>query len=131
MKAGTIVINNDDIALIYRDYYDDYTFPKGHLEEGETLLECAIRETEEECKISVRIIDENPIYIEEYTDKNNNECKCYYYLAKYNGVSDNKSPEVHELLWVNYDLVYDKLTFDSSKKLWQSIKEKVREKRND
>ena len=29
-KAGTILINKHDIGLIYRDNYDDYSFPKGH-----------------------------------------------------------------------------------------------------
>ena len=70
IKAGTIVIKDDLIAMIYRDYYDDYTFPKGHLEIGETILECAIRETEEETKISVEILDKNPIYIQKYKNKN-------------------------------------------------------------
>ena len=46
-KAGTILINKRMIGLIYRDNYDDYTFPKGHLEKDETLKECAIRETNE------------------------------------------------------------------------------------
>ena len=125
MKAGTIVVNKNKIALIYRDNYNDYTFPKGHQEKDESLMECAIRETEEECKICVNILDDNPIYIEDYIDKNNNKCRCYYYLSEYNGISDNKSLEVHELLWVNYNNVYDKLSFKSSKDMWNNIKDKV------
>lgn len=44
-KAGCILINldNSKIALVLRD--GDYSFPKGHLENGETIKECAIRET--------------------------------------------------------------------------------------
>lgn len=35
-KAGTILINleNKKIGLVYRENQKDYTFPKGHLEEG-------------------------------------------------------------------------------------------------
>ena len=46
LKAGIILINKNKIALIYRDNYNDYSFPKGHLEDNESLIECAIRETE-------------------------------------------------------------------------------------
>ena len=41
LKAGTILIilNNQKIALVVREKLHDYTFPKGHLEEFETLEE--------------------------------------------------------------------------------------------
>ena len=38
-KGGCVLINNDctKIALVYRKWQKDFSFPKGHLEEGETL----------------------------------------------------------------------------------------------
>lgn len=122
LKAGTILINKDKIGLIYRDYYKDYTFPKGHLEENETLLDCACRETNEETKREVIVLLEKEIYIDEYKDSKGNNCKCYYYLVKDNGPSDNKSLEVHDLVWTNFDEVENKLTFESLRKLWNEIK---------
>lgn len=126
LKAGTILINKGKIGLVYRDYYNDYTFPKGHVEEGESLVECAIRETNEETKREVRLISSNEIYIEHYIDSKANKCECHYYLVSDNGVSNNTSSEVHDLVWVDYNEVLDYLTYESTKELWNNIKEKVK-----
>ena len=126
LKAGVILIKEDQICLIHRDRYDDYSFPKGHLEENESLLECAIRETNEETKREVKIIDENPVYIEDYISSSNNKCRCYYYLGYDNGHSDNDSTDTHEVVWTNYDEVHDKLSYESLKVVWNSIKDKVK-----
>ena len=40
-----------EIALIHRPRYDDWTLPKGKIEEGETALQCAFRELVEETGI--------------------------------------------------------------------------------
>ena len=55
-KAGCILVNleNKKIALVLRK--GDYSFPKGHLEDGETIKECAIRETIEETGHEVEIL---------------------------------------------------------------------------
>ena len=127
LKAGTILINKDKIGLVYRDYYDDYSFPKGHVEKGESFLECAIRETNEETKREVTVLMENEIYIEHYTDSKGNECECHYYLVKDNGKSNNTSSEVHDLVWVDFDDVESYLSYSSLKELWNNIKEKVKE----
>jgi 8-oxo-dGTP pyrophosphatase MutT (NUDIX family)/phosphohistidine phosphatase SixA len=44
-----------EVALIHRPRYDDWSFPKGKLDEGETELQAAVREVEEElgCKVAV------------------------------------------------------------------------------
>ena len=55
-KAGCILINkeNNKIGLIYRQKQKDYSFPKGHRESEESLIECAIRETAEETGLRCR-----------------------------------------------------------------------------
>lgn len=126
IKAGTILINKNKIGLVYRDYYNDYTFPKGHLEEGESLIECAIRETNEETKREVSLLMKEPIYIEEYKDSKGNICNCTYFLVSDAGKSDNNSSEVHELKWIDYNSVGDLLSYDSSKNMWNNIKDIVK-----
>lgn len=52
VSAGGIVFRRDDIGvvrfLLIRDSYDNWGFPKGHLEDGESPADAALRETEEE-----------------------------------------------------------------------------------
>ena len=81
IKAGCILMNMKDktIALVYREKFNDYSFPKGHLEEDETLTQCAIRETAEETKRECIILDENPIFTEEYVTPLNEEVIMHYY----------------------------------------------------
>lgn len=37
-----------EVLVVHREHYDDWTFPKGKREPGETDEECAVREVEEE-----------------------------------------------------------------------------------
>ena len=126
-KAGCILINECDrtVALVYRAKLNDYSFPKGHLEEGETFLECAVRETAEETKRKVEILKEEPIAIELYSTPVDVAVVSYFYLSKDIGPSDNASLDTHPTLWIPFEEVYDKLTYDRQKKTWNSIKDEV------
>lgn len=127
LKAGVILINKNKIGLIYRNYYNDYSFPKGHLEDNESLVECAIRETEEETKRKVKLVFDEEIYIESYVTPRGEECECHYYLGLDDGHSDNDSTDTHDLMWIDFDKVEDTLSYESLKKLWNIIKPKVSE----
>lgn len=127
-KAGCILVNKElkKIGLIYREDYNDYTFPKGHLEEGETLLECALRETAEETKRDCFPYSEEPVAINYYKTPKE-ESEVYYYLVIDCGKSNNSSLEVHDLIWVSYEEVEQKLSFDNLKEVWNQVKETVLE----
>ena len=125
-KAGCILINKETrkIALIYRDYRNDYSFPKGHIEEGESLVECAIRETEEEIKRKVKLVSDDIFCIEEYVNHDEN-IRVNYYLGYDDGVSDNTSLETHDLIWCDIDEVENKLTYNTSKQMFISVKNNI------
>lgn len=126
-KAGCIVVNLDtkQIALIFRDYYNDYTFPKGHLEDGETLEECAIRETAEETKRDCKIVKTIAPYIDRYVTPRGENCVCYMYVAIDTGKSDNDSTDTHDLVWIPFESVEKKLSYESLKKNWQAVKNDI------
>ena len=126
LKAGTILIDieNKKIALVYRQDLDDYSFPKGHLEKNESLIECAIRETEEETKRSCVLLVSEP-YLISYSTSIGEEAIVYYYLAKDVGKSDNDSEDTHPVVWVSSEEVYNMLSYDDLKEMWLIVKDRV------
>jgi 8-oxo-dGTP pyrophosphatase MutT (NUDIX family) len=46
--AGGTVVRDGCVLLVHRPEYDDWSFPKGKLEDGETWEQGALREVEEE-----------------------------------------------------------------------------------
>ena len=128
-KAGCVLVNiqKNKIGLIYRSKQKDYSFPKGHKEKGETLIECAIRETAEETKRECILYSKNPIAKEYYFDSKNDEVDMYYFLGIDNGESDDCSLDTHELIWVPVEDVENKLSYDSLKSIWREVKDLVLE----
>jgi 8-oxo-dGTP pyrophosphatase MutT (NUDIX family) len=61
VAAGGIIFSARDgeearVLLVHRPKYDDWSFPKGKAEEGESLEETALREVREETGLDCRII---------------------------------------------------------------------------
>ncbi len=53
--AGGIVVEDDRVLLIHRPKYDDWSFPKGKLEHGESWEQAALREVEEETGVACEL----------------------------------------------------------------------------
>lgn len=128
-KAGCILLNieNKKIGLIYREKYKDYSFPKGHLEENETLQECAIRETREETLRECVIIDNKELAILSYTDSVGDEIDVYYYLAVDKGETNAKIAEEdrEEIVWKDISEVEKVLSYPNLVEFWKKIKDKI------
>jgi len=122
-KAGAIILNknNDSILLLYRGSKFDWSFPKGHIEEGEDDLNAMIRETKEETGLDVDIIKKLPD-LEYKTDKNENVSLKFYLVRS----SDDKNLKVEfledSLEWVEIDKVCEKLSYDNLKEYFDKIK---------
>ena len=127
-KGGCVLINEDctKIGLVYRRKKDDYSFPKGHIEDGETIVDCALRETEEETGRKCKLVSNKPIAIMSYTNSEG-EINTYMFLAQDLGKSEKeiKEEDKEEFVWVDYNKVEDTLTYQNLKKFWNDIKEEV------
>ena len=51
-SAGGVVINRNGMVLVVNQRGNSWSLPKGHVEEGETPLQAAIREIEEESGVT-------------------------------------------------------------------------------
>jgi len=122
-SCGCIVFNNNAV-LIEKSISGFYGFPKGHIENGESDEECAIRETLEETGISVRV-DSSSRFSISYLVHDVIPKEVIYFISYLNGSSDIviQEDEVSDACWVPIDEVRDILSFDNLKELWDKALE--------
>lgn len=128
-KAGAILLNLErkQVALVYREQDNSYSFPKGHLEKGETLAECAIRETEEETLRANHLLFNKEIAVISYTSAIGENVENHMFISIDDGPTSKDIPlcdrEIFE--WVDYENVGNKLTFQNLINFWNNIKELI------
>lgn len=126
-SCGCIVINEKDEVLLIHHNAGHWDFPKGHVEDGETEIQTAMREVKEETNLDVEV-NEKYRYTTKYSPKGDVIKEVIYFLAK--NIHNNKQAqleEVSEVKWFKLDEALNKITYDTSKdiliKLMKDIKE--------
>lgn len=122
-KAGAIILSNDDnnkIALLYRGKQKDWSFPKGHAEEGESSTETMIREIKEETGLSVIILRELPD--SRYTHPDGSNILTKMFLVRSIDDSTLKTEyDSDSIEWVPIDKVPSRLSYGNLKEYFEKV----------
>lgn len=99
------------VLLVHRPRYDDWSFPKGKLDPGESHLAAAVREVAEETGYDCRTDVELPEV--RYDDRKGRSKRVRYWLMEPVDGTFAPNDEVDEILWIRLtrDAV-DRLTYN-------------------
>lgn len=126
IKAAGVVLWREreplqvEVALIHRPAFDDWTFPKGKSEPGESLLQTAFRECIEETGVA-------PVfggYLGESAYKYDGEKKrVFYWMAQAieESADFTPTPEVDKLSWMSVKEARHFLTYDEDRDILRSF----------
>ena len=131
-SCGAIVYRkfhgNTEILLIKHINSGHWSFPKGHVEAGETEVETAKREIMEETSIDV-IIDPTFRETVTYSPKKDTLKVVVYFLAKARNVDfAPQEDEIAEIRWVDISYATSILTYENDKTIVARAKAAIREK---
>jgi 8-oxo-dGTP diphosphatase len=118
--AGGVVIGDDGrVALVHRPRYDDWAFPKGKLDKGESWEAAALREVEEETGLRCRLGDE--LSPTSYRDPKGRAKVVRYWRMEPLGGEFAPSDEVDELRWVATADACALLSYDHDRELLREV----------
>jgi 8-oxo-dGTP diphosphatase len=117
--AGGLVVRRQSgelqIAVVHRPVHQDWSYPKGKLEEGETFEDAAQREVLEETGLVCRLL--RFVGHTDYTDrKGRPKVVAYWVMAPVAG-EFAPNEEVDELRWVDVALAGPLLSYERDREL--------------
>jgi 8-oxo-dGTP diphosphatase len=119
--AGGVVARDGDVLLVHRPKYDDWTFPKGKAEPGESDEDCALREVEEETGLRCALGRELPSV--SYLDRHGRPKRARYWLMTPLEGSFTPTPEVDRLDWLAPAAAAARLTYERDQEVLQALEE--------
>ncbi|MEA2430012.1 MAG: 8-oxo-dGTP diphosphatase [Thermoleophilaceae bacterium] len=115
LAAGGLVLRDGDVAVVHRPRYDDWSLPKGKLDEGEDFEQAALREVEEETGLSCRLGRE--LGDTTYRDHKDRSKLVRYFEMHPEGGEFTPNDEVDELRWVPVAEASELLSYDYDREL--------------
>lgn len=113
-------VNPELIVLLYRAKQKDWSFPKGHIEEGEEIAETTRREVREETGLPVKLLSKlSPM---EYNHPTGDMVVVYMFLMQSENDSALKPETIDDkVIWVNFKEVYEKLSYVNIKNYYKIV----------
>lgn len=110
ISAGGVIVRSIDgkpyILLIRDRNYSDWVLPKGHLEEGETVEEAALREVADEAGLKhIKIVALLGTY-ERYVEKTSERKTTHYFLmipTQNEDIATTEDNKKDEIAWLPLD----------------------------
>lgn len=118
--AGGIVSRDGTVLVVHRPKYDDWTFPKGKAEPGESDEDCALREVHEEAGLRCEL--EGEIGVTDYVDAAGLPKQVRWWRMR--AVADDgftPNAEVDELRWVDPETAAGLLTYEHDRALLDTL----------
>jgi 8-oxo-dGTP pyrophosphatase MutT (NUDIX family) len=106
-----------EVALVHRPRYDDWTFPKGKLDGGETLQDASLREVREETGLECALM--RPVACTGYLDHKGRDKVVFYWVMKPVGGRFEPNQEVDQLRWLTVKESFGLLSYDRDRALLQ------------
>jgi 8-oxo-dGTP pyrophosphatase MutT (NUDIX family) len=116
--AGGVIVRGDDILLVHRPKYDDWSLPKGKCKRGESDEDCALREIEEETGLRCEIV--RPLGESRYRVLRGPKVVRWFLMRPLAG-EFSPHEEVDEIAWVPRANVPSLLTFDVGGELLDAV----------
>lgn len=117
-SCGCIILDKNCVLLVKHNS-GHWDFPKGHVEEGETEEQTAIREVKEETGIDVEVRKKHR-YTIQYMPKSDVKKEVVFFLAKKKkGIEMPQVEEVEKVEWVAINEALQRITFENSKEILQ------------
>ena len=121
--AGGVVVRGTDgearVLLVHRPAYDDWTFPKGKVDPGESDEDCAVREVEEETGLRCVLGRELPST--EYDDARGRPKVVRYWVMDVAGGELRFEHEVDEARWVTVGEAEELLSYERDVDVLRSV----------
>ena len=120
-SAGGLVVRGATILLISTQQGRRWQLPKGHIEDGETSEQTAVREVREETGVTGRVVAALPEIEYWYVEKGNLRIhkRVDYFLLEYESgdAADFDAREVSGAGWFGWDEGLAKLSFENERRV--------------
>jgi len=121
--AGGVIWRRRDggteVLLVHRPKYDDWTFPKGKLDDDEGFEDAALREVEEETGLRCQLGEELPST--EYEDNRGRPKVVRYWAMEACGGEFEPTHEVDEVRWLSPEKALSMLSYDHDRAVLDAL----------
>ena len=112
-----------EVLLVHRPHYDDWSFPKGKRDPGESDSACALREVEEETGFVCRLGDE--LAAARYRDHKGRPKQVRYWEMQILSGAFRVNDEVDAVRWCDFFAADAILSYDDDRAILASLKARV------